>query len=164
MKKIQRGFLMVRNMKTGEVRPFFLKVREQDIVWKDQPATRDDIIETKMVNKWLCETHTLLKRIILKRRLALPTLTFVNTRKATCTITLPKKINASSSVLHIIKESVDNLVLENAMIEGCMINPDGDGLSNTMEITLASPNGEFQTGNLVAITCYANIVIDGFYE
>mgnify|MGYP007031478246 CR=1 FL=1 len=164
MAKIRRGFLMLRNMKTGDTRPFFIKVREEDIIWKDQAATRDDIVETKMTKGWFCETHSLLKRICLRRRLALPTLTFVNTRKATCTITLPKKINASTSVLHVIKESGGNNVLENAMIEGAMVNADADGLSTTMEITLASPDGEFQKTNITGLVCYANIVIDGYYE
>lgn len=164
MKRCSRGFLMVENRKTGEVKPFFIKVREEDIIWKDQVATRDDIVETNIINSWLCETHSYLKRIILKRRLALPELQYVGTRKVTSTVTLPKKIKAETSVIHVIKESSENRILENSIVEGQMINVDSDGLSNTMKIVLASPNGEFTNVNVSSLSCFVNIVIDGFYE
>lgn len=164
MKRCSRGFLMVENRKTGEVKPFFIKVREEDIIWKDQVATRDDIVETNIINSWLCETHSYLKRIILKRRLALPELQYVGTRKVTSTVTLPKKIKAETSVIHVIKESSENRILENSIVEGQMISVDDDGLSNTMRIVLASPNGEFTNANVSSLSCFVNIVIDGFYE
>lgn len=158
-----RGFMMIRNMRTGEVRPFFIKVREQDIIWKDQAVTRDDIVVNEMSDDgWNYETHTLNNRVQMYKVVELTSLTYVSTRKATVTITLPVNVNASTSGSFFTKNSADNTVLENALVEGRFINADETGLSNTLQITFISINGEFTSSNVTNLSGSLNILIHGF--
>lgn len=160
----QRGWLMVRNMRTGDMSPFFIKVREQDIVWKDQVPTRDDIVDNKISGDWLIETHTLLNRVIASCRTAIPALTYVSTRIATATISLPFKAKAATSMIQVSKESNDVMILQNANVEAKMDNADESGLSETITITMISPSGEFSSTNISSISGYLNISIIGFTE
>lgn len=158
----QRGFLMVRNMRTGDISPFFLKVREQDIIWKDQVPTRDDVVDNKITDNWLIETHTYLNRASMSKRTVIPALTYVSTRKATGTITLPMKVNATTSAVLISKESGDSALLQNCSVEANLIEADGSGLSEKLQISLISSGGEWNSTNVGTISGYVNISIIGF--
>lgn len=159
-----RGFLMTRNMRTGEVRPFFIKVREQDIVWKDQAVTRDDIVVNALTEDdgWNYETHTLNNRVQMNNVLSIPEMTFVSTRKTTVTIDLPLSVNASTSGVFITKDSADNSVLENALVEGRFIDVDSNGLSNKLQVSFISIDGEFTSSNISGLSGKLNILIHGF--
>ena len=160
----QRGFLMVRNMRTGNISPFFLKVREQDIIWKDQLPTRDDIVDNKITDDWLIETHTLLNRATLSKRTVIPALTYVSTRKVTGVLTLPMKVNATSSTVIVTKESGDYALLQNCSVEASLIEADGYELSEKLQISLISSSGEWNATNVASVTGYLNILIMGFSE
>lgn len=160
----QRGFLMVRNMRTGDISPFFLKVREQDIIWKDQLPTRDDVENNEISDEWLVETHTLLNRASLSKRTVIPALSYVSTRKAVGTLNLPMKVNATTSTVLISKESNDMVLLQNCSVEANLIEPDDDGLSEKLQITLVSSGGEWNSTNVATVTGYVNISIIGFSE
>lgn len=161
--KCPRGFLMVRNMRTGDLRPFFIKVREQDIIWKDEAATRDDIVENGVTGDgWLYETHTLLDRVQLSIHTTIPKLTYVNSRKITATITLPYRINALKSTIIINKFSNGAMLLENSNIEATLSNPDASNLTDVLDITIVNPSGEFTSSNVAGISGMMNILIHGF--
>lgn len=159
-----RGFLLTMNMRTGDLRPFFLHVREEDIIWKDQVATRDDIVEVKEEASWLIETHTLLNRAYLNARLAFPTLTYVSTKKVTMSFNLPVALNASKSTITINKESNDIVLIEDSSIEAKLVEADeATGLTKKLVVTLINPDGSFTNGNIQSISgCFVNIMINGF--
>lgn len=160
-----RGFLMVRNMRTGDVVPFFIRVREQDIVWESDIAALNAVAAYSEVDdSWDYDVNTTTKRVEMFKVVSVSDLTFVSTRKATLTVTLPMSLNASTSGAFITKDSNDTTVLENAMVEGKFINIDDGGLSSTLQITFISINGEFTSSNVTGLTASLNILINGFTE
>ena len=158
-----RGFLMVRNMRTGAVVPFFIKVREQDIIWESDVAALNAVAAySEIDDTWDYDVDTTTNRVEMFKVLSITDLTFVSTRKATLTITLPVSVNATTSGTFITKESNDTTVLENTMVEGRFINSDDSGLSNILQITFISVNGEFTSSNVTNLSGNLNILVRGF--
>lgn len=157
---------MTRNMKTGDMKPFFLKIREEDIIWKDQVATRDDIVDNQItLDGWEYETHTYLNRVIMNTRMAMPVFTYDSQRRAYATITLPLSVNVDTAAVFINKYSDEIRVLENCNLEGHLINENTTtNLSNTLELILSSANGELTETNLVTMSGILSIFIKGFSE
>lgn len=160
-----RGFLITRNVRTGEMRPFFIKVREDDIVWKGAEGETADIIKAGLTDGWLWETHSKLNRVSLKKKITIPVLTQVSTRVATFTVKLPKDVRADNAVIIAGKNSNNGKVLQNCSVEAELIETDETtGLSYTLQISLISPLGELTESNLAIISGSVMIDINGFTE
>ena len=127
-----RGFLLVRNMRTGDLAPFFLKVREQDIIWESgsgpifasddsaaksasaTPANRisrksssgSDLIDTEITDDgWTYETHTVGNRLYADGRIRVNDFVFITTKKEIAIIDLPFGVNADTSSVIVSKIS-----------------------------------------------------------
>ena len=122
-----RGFLLVRNMRTGDLAPFFLKVREQDIIWEsgtsstftsDNSAAKSanrvsrksssgsDLIDTEITDDgWTYETHTVGNRLYADGRIRVNDFVFITTKKEIAIIDLPFGVNADTSSVIVSKIS-----------------------------------------------------------
>lgn len=162
-----RGFLLIRNMQSGELRPFFLKVREEDIIRRgDIDAEVSDRVTPSYDNGWFIEKHTAYNRINMYRRLAVPQLTRSSTRKASTTISLPEGVLPASAVITVGIDSNDIQLLENSHFEVNLVDPSNvTGLSTTLKVELINPSGNLTDTNVTAVSG-ARLMIDikGFSE
>lgn len=158
-----RGFLFVRNMRTGDIVPFFIRVREEDIVWtSDVSAMAAEAKYIEADNTWDYEVDTTYNRIKMFKGINVSELTYISTRKATFNINLPAFVNIARSGAFITKKSNDISVIENSMVEAKLINENENGFSNTLQITLISVNGEFTSSNVTNLDFSMDILIHGF--
>lgn len=160
-----RGFLFARNMRTGDIVPFFVRVREEDIIWTsdvNEMAAEAKYIEAD--NTWDYELDTTYNRLKMFKVVSISDLTFVSTRKATITLALPVSVNSTKSGSFITKKSNDSSVIENSLIEAKLVNEDENGLSNTLQITFISINGEFTSSNVSGLNFNLDIYVHGFIE
>ena len=119
-----RGFLLVRNMRTGDLAPFFLKVREQDIIWESgdsaaksanatsvnrvsrKSSSGSDLIDTEITDDgWTYETHTVGNRLYADGRVRVNDFVFITTKKEIAIIDLPFGVNADTSSVIVSKIS-----------------------------------------------------------
>ena len=120
-----RGFLLIRNMRTGDLAPFFIKVREEDIIWSDgtgpifasevpgiglkntvsrSSSSGSDIIDTTVTDDgWVFETHSFGNRIYADGRLTVADFSYISTKKEVVVINLPFSVNYKTSSLIVSK-------------------------------------------------------------
>ena len=162
-----RGFLLIRNMQSGELRPFFIKVREEDIIKRGETdAEISDRVTPSYDNGWFIEKHTAYNRVNMYKRFAVPQLTRVSTRKAYATINLPEGILPDSAVISVSVNSNDIVLLENSHFELSIIDASAvTGLSTTLKIELINPNGNLTDTNVTEVSG-ARLMVDikGFNE
>ena len=158
-----RGFLFVRNMRTGDIVPFFIRVREEDIIWtSDVSALTTEAGYVENDNTWDYEVDTTYNRIKMFKGINVSDLTYISTRKATFNINLPTFVNIARSGAFITKKSNDISVIENSMVEAKFINANESGLSNTLQVTFISINGEFTSSNVINLDFNLDVLIHGF--
>ena len=119
-----RGFLLIRNMRTGDLAPFFIKVREEDIIWSDgspifasevagiglknivsrSSSSGSDMINTTVTDDgWVFETHSFGNRIYADARITVADFNYISTKKEVIVINLPFSVNYKTSSLIVSK-------------------------------------------------------------
>jgi hypothetical protein len=161
-----RGFILVRNMKTGDIRPFFVKVREEDIIRTGEyEAARSDRITFTRNGSWLIEDHDVYTIRNMSALLAPSTLTLVSTRVAQYTVTLPAYVFAADSAVLISKASNGNTTFENCMVEAELIDKDTEGLSRTLRIRFVDRSGGLTSTNIQNVSgVKLSVSIQGYSE
>lgn len=149
--KIPRGFFFIRNKQDGQILPFFLRVREDDILWNKSDESG-----------WIIRTYENIGRADIEKQIDIKNLTFETTRKISMSVTLPKSIT-SQSTIQLTKFSNGNSILENAVIEAKLDNFT-NGVSNTLVVYFFSPLGSFTQENITSLSGKLNILIHGSLE
>lgn len=120
-----RGFLLIRNMRTGDLAPFFIKVREEDIIWSDgtgpifasevagiglknivsrSSSSGSDMIDTTVTDDgWVFETHSFGNRIYADARITVADFNYISTKKEVVVVNLPFSVNYKTSSLIVSK-------------------------------------------------------------
>ena len=162
-----RGFILVRNMRTGDIRPFFVKVREEDIIraGETEAAQSDRVTFSYTNSNWLIEEHDVFFILNMSTIQAPSELTLVSTRIAEYTITLPEYVYAASSAILITKYSGANSVFENCNVEADFQNINNLGMSRTVRIRFIDANGRLTAANIINVNgLKISINIKGFSD
>lgn len=151
MLKIPRGFLFVRNKKSGEILPYFIHVREDDIYWNTVPESG-----------WTVRNYDNIKQVDLQAHMSIPELTIESSRKVSAKITLPVSLG-SRSIIQVTKFSNGNSLLENSVVEAQLDDYTGE-TTNILSIYFINSSSLFTEENITSLTGKLNISIRGFLE
>lgn len=162
--EVRRGFLMVRDPESGNLVPFFVKVREEDILNYSGQTRNDEI--TGDSSGWKYVTHSLStdKRIHLSRRFPLDGLTYVRENNCYVKVSIPFKLSVNDTTILIGKESSGSTVFSQTFVEACLTDVDDSGYSSTLEIRFYDSKSGFTETNINLDTLIVSVEINGYME